>query len=130
MRTWHKWAALAFALLLLAIVIAADRGTLPRQVMLLYDVPGGDKIGHFLLVGIFAFLVSLSVPLNSTHRPWLNILIAAFTIGLIVAVEELSQARFPSRSASWGDLLSSYAGIAFFCWLAWGLRMRRKIRPA
>ncbi len=123
-RTTVKWAALGFTLCVLAIVVAADRGTLPSVITALYAFPGGDKVGHFLLFGGLALLVSFVMPVRPVVRPWLGILIGGLAIGAAVGVEELTQGLLSTRNASWEDLASS--GIAFFCWIAWRLRRGRK----
>ena len=129
-RRAARWAAFCFALLVLAIVVATDRGNLPPAIAAMYGFPWGDKVGHFLLMGVLAFLVSLALPLRPKHRPWLTILIVATAISVLVGIEELTQTLFAARSAPWADLGSSYAGIWVFCWLAWLLCRSAKGRAA
>ena len=111
----RKLAVVLFGVVLLAIVVAADRAALPGWIRRLYDFPGGDKVGHLLLMGTFAFLADLAargrriagrVPLGS-----------AVVAGLVTA-EELTQALFPARTFSGLDLAASLAGIATGAWLA------------
>ncbi len=121
-----KWAALAFAIFLAAIVIAADQGRLPAFIARLYDFPYGDKVGHFLLMGGLAFLVNMAVIPWPKERLWLSLLIGSLAVAIIVTIEEVSQSFFQSRHADWKDLASSYAGILVLGGQAGYLRLRKR----
>lgn len=123
-----KWFAILFFLALAAIVIAADQGQLPHFIKTLYRFPGGDKVGHFLLMGLLAFFVNLALPLWPVEKPWRSLLIGSFVIIVVVTIEEASQGLFKARTMSWVDLISSYAGIVCFGYAAWLLRIRRQRR--
>ena len=117
-----KWLTLVVALLVVAIVIAADRGQLPAFVIALYAFPSGDKVGHFAIFGALAFLLNMSLPLSPASRPWLSLVIGTIVLAALIAAEELSQSLFAGRHASWADLASSYAGIVCLSCLAWVVR--------
>ena len=123
MTALYKWLALAFALLLAAIVVAADRGVLPGVVQQLYAFPGGDKVGHFLLMGGFALVATLALP-RPVARAGLaaSVPLGALVVLVLVTLEEASQARFPGRTLSALDLAASYAGIAAGAWAARRMR--------
>ncbi len=107
-----------FILFLIAIVVLADRGALPGWITLLYNFPYGDKVGHFLLMGLLAFLVNLSLSRRKVRILSRPVLLGSLIVTVLVTLEELSQGLFASRSASLGDLGASYLGIAFFSYLA------------
>lgn len=115
-----KWAAAFFMVLIIAIIILADMGRMPEFLANLYNFPNGDKVGHFLLMGILSFLVNASIvpafPLEKSKR---SVLAASLILALLAGIEEWMQSFFSHRQASLLDLLSSIAGIAFFAWLAW-----------
>jgi polysaccharide biosynthesis protein VpsQ len=111
--------ALGFLLLLVAIVVAADQGCLPSFVTALYAFPGGDKVGHFVLMGILGFLVNLSLASRSAGKTWHTLLLGTLALMLLVTLEEISQQVFRTRHASWIDLLSSYAGIVVLGYGGW-----------
>ena len=70
-----KWLTIFFALLLVVIVIAADLGELPGFLKSIYDIPYGDKIGHFILVGLLSFFTNssqISRCIALPPLPWLN----------------------------------------------------------
>ena len=113
-----KWLTFLFALFILLIIILADTGNL-GIFRLIYRIPYADKAGHFLLYGILALLVDLTL-LGSVRKQ--THLWVAVTNGLILAlfigIEELSQRHFAARTFSLDDLSASYLGVIFFSWLA------------
>ncbi len=114
-------AVTAFVLIML-IVIAADRGAIAPALAVLYGFPMGDKVGHFLLMGLLAFFVALAVSPQRV-RIWLGLLAAG------IMLEEISQAFFPSRNFSLLDLVFSLLGVVVFGWLgAWLARRRMSAR--
>jgi VanZ family protein len=118
-----KKLTILFAAFLLVIIILADAGSL-GFLYFIYDFPYGDKAGHFILFGIFSFLLNLtflrSRPISTSKRVAVPVtLILALAIGL----EEYSQRFFAGRTSSIVDLIFSYAGIALGAWLAY--RMKR-----
>jgi len=113
----------AFALFIIAIIVSADTETLPFLVRWLFDVPGADKLGHFILYGILAFLVNKSaLTLFPKQNPKRLILTVSLLLALLVGLEEWSQALFPARTMSLSDLLASYVGVALFALLAYRTR--------
>jgi VanZ family protein len=112
--------AIIFLALLVLIVVAADRGALPQPIRNLYDFPGGDKLGHFLLFGLLGLLLNLSarraVPAPRGLRIGLSL---SLILSIGIALEEWSQSLFPARSADPIDLLASLAGLSLGGWLAW-----------
>ncbi len=119
-----KWLAGGFFLVLAAIVIAADRGRLPSFIMALYRFPGGDKVGHFLLMGLLAGLVNLALPIWPSRQPWRSLLLGSAALLVLITLEELSQGLFANRTLSWLDWFSSLAGIICFGYAAWLWRRR------
>lgn len=107
---WTRYAQL-YILTLVALVAAADLGHLPAAV-LLHRVPGGDKLGHFLLMGLLSLVVHLAW---DRRRPeatgrW------RISLGLLllVVLEEVSQLWLGNRHFEWMDLFADAAGILFF----------------
>jgi VanZ family protein len=113
-----KWLTIFFTLFILLIILLADTGNLGIFAFL-YHVPYADKAGHFLLYGILALLMNLTLfrslqSQNRTRIAWISILALAFLIG----IEEFSQQSFSSRTFSLSDLTASYLGVIVFSWLA------------
>ena len=111
-RAAARWATLVAALALIAIVVAADRETLPLLLQRVYNYPAGDKAGHFVLFGGLAFLATLGFGRRARPVAGMSVRVSTLVIVALVTLEEASQAWFPGRTASVLDLLASYAGIA------------------
>lgn len=128
--------AIAFAIVivgaLVAIIVSADREMMPASIARLYDWPGGDKLGHFVLMGAAAFAVELAlggrrVALRiAGHR--LSLRLAPIVVGAAVIAEECSQLALPSRTFSFLDLAFSLAGVVAGGALATALLGRRSAR--
>ncbi len=119
----------AFVALLVVIVVLADRGELPDSVSLVRRLPFGDALCHFLLVGGLAFLVNLSLRARRFRLWRLSILAGSVVVGVVVTLEEASQAFLPQRTFSWLDLFADYAGIAVMGRAALYLVRRSEARP-
>ncbi len=111
-------ATLVFFLFICYVIYSADTRTLPDWMYLIYHFPYGDKLGHFILYGIMAFLMNVSFPdwafrAGGISLPGGGLVFAAFSI-----LEEISQSFFASRSSSWLDLACSLLGIVVFSLLS------------
>ena len=82
------------------------------------QVPYGDKLSHFSLVGLLTLLTNLSFrnrKIAIGSRTWL---LGSVLLLIVVTLEELSQALFPSRNLDPMDLVANYLGIFVFGQLA------------
>ncbi len=120
-----KWLTFFFVLFILLVIVLADMGILARYVGFVYAMPYGDKAGHFILYGILALLINLTVfrshPDASSSLRTSRKLLAVKTgliLALLIGLEELSQQYFSSRTFSGLDLSFSYLGVIAFSWLA------------
>jgi polysaccharide biosynthesis protein VpsQ len=114
-----KWLTVAFGIFIIAIIVMADRGAMPHLISRVYDVPFGDKAGHFVLYGIMTFLLDLTFLRSLPKRdPKLVVFAISLILAGLIAVEEYSQQFFPDRTFSLVDLSFSYLGVAIFSWLA------------
>jgi glycopeptide antibiotics resistance protein len=118
-----KKLTILFAVFLLVIILLADAGSL-GFLYFVYDFPYGDKAGHFILFGIFSFLLNLtflrSRPISTLKRVAVTVTV---TLALVIGLEEFSQGLFAHRTSDLLDLLSSYTGAMLGAWLAY--RMKR-----
>ena len=119
-----KWLTILFALFIILIIVLADTGNL-GILWVVNQIPWGDKAGHFILYGVLALLINLtlfrSLPSQSRTRV---AVISGLILALLIGLEEFSQRNFSNRTFSLGDLIASYLGVIFFVWLA--LRIRGK----
>ena len=109
------WLTAVYGLLVVALVVVADRGGGPGLFPGFYNRPGMDKLGHMVLMGTLAYLVNRSV---RTARPewagarWLSK--ATVVVLVLVTLEEFSQMWLPHRTFEWWDLAADYVGILVF----------------
>lgn len=113
-----KILAIVYFLVLAGIVVLADL----RETQFLFKpirrLPYGDKIGHFLLMGFFSFLVNLALKAK-TIRLWrINVLLGTLIVLAVVTIEEFSQKYIRGRSFDSVDLVADFAGIILFGELA------------
>jgi polysaccharide biosynthesis protein VpsQ len=116
MRRWLLTGA--WFLFLAIIVFLADSFRARAFFEWVQRTPGGDKAGHFFLIGLLAFFLNVSLRCRTFRfagRDWL--LGGAIVLGL-AAAEECSQLRLPHRTFSAGDFAADLAGIWAFGWLA------------
>ena len=113
-----KWLTALFALFILFIIVQADRGQLGifKEVN---QIPYGDKVGHFGLYGLLAFLLASTCFLIWPAQPPLGLaIISGLFLSILIGIEENSQKYFSGRTYSTQDLIASYLGVLFFSWLA------------
>jgi VanZ family protein len=119
-----KWLAILFTIFILLVIILADAGVLAHYVGFIYAFPFGDKAGHFILYGILTLLIDLALfrarPDQSRRR---LAVVCGLVLALLIGLEELSQQYFSSRTFDLVDLTFSYLGVAFFSWVAVGMKM-------
>ena len=121
-------AAIAFALFIVLVNVLADTRHL-GLIGEVYDMPHGDKIGHFILYAVLTFLVSLALfELRSDRSTTVLVLVAAFAIAALVALEEATQAWLPSRSSDVRDLIASCLGIGCGALVALRFRAPEEVR--
>lgn len=113
----QKHFTLLLLIFILLVVALADSGHLPHFIRQIYDFPYGDKLGHFLLMGLLSLMMNrVALAARPNKKPATVILTVSLILAFFVTLEELSQQFFPSRTFSLLDLASSYAGIAVFAW--------------
>jgi VanZ family protein len=103
--------ALAFAVFLVVIIGLADTASL-GVLHGAYDLPYGDKAGHFVLNGMLALLVCLAIPqLKPDQANRRMVLLSSLLLLVLVTLEEASKVFIPTRSPDLFDLSASYLGI-------------------
>jgi len=100
--------------ILAAIVILANGRETSNLFTFVRILPFGDKIGHFVLMGFFSFLINLALNARAVKIGRLNFLLGSAIVLLVVTIEEFSQIFLQTRSFDWIDLLFDFAGILAF----------------
>jgi polysaccharide biosynthesis protein VpsQ len=57
-----KYIAVIFFIFIIIVIVLADNGSLPHSIHTIYDIPHGDKLGHFILFGLLNFFVTRAFP--------------------------------------------------------------------
>ena len=109
---------IAFVILLIGIIVIANVGLGPRMFAFLEYIPGGDKTGHFFLIGILSLFVNLSMGAKTTTYKSIPLLKGSLIVTILVIIEELSQLLLKYRGFDLLDLTADAAGILVFGRLA------------
>jgi len=124
-HTPMKWFSLVFFCFLCLVVFLADTGRLPGALRVVYAFPGGDKAGHFLLMGGLNFLVNMSLPLRWVVTRPFGSLLASAGVAILVTAEELTQMLFTTRTFSLADLAADHCGLVCFGLLAYRFQIMK-----
>ena len=119
-----------FLPLLVSIVFLANQGRLSGISPVIERVPFGDALGHFVLMGAFAFLATGAF---GERFFWLvrgRIPMGAALVCVVVLCEEVSQLFIDSRTFSMLDLAADFLGILLFGWLTTRVYGSRRGRTA
>lgn len=103
-------AAAYFAVVALIIWLADHRDT---QFIFawLRALPGGDKLGHFLILGGFAFVLNHALRCRTVTLAGQPVLLGSLIVFLLALAEEASQLFIPGRTFDLWDLAADALGI-------------------
>ena len=114
-----KWLAILFTLFILLIIVLADAGVLSHYVGFVYELPWGDKAGHFILYGVLTLLINLAIFRARPDQNRIRLAVKlGLTLALLIGLEEFSQLYFSNRTFDLVDLSFSYMGLLCFSWVA------------
>lgn len=109
-----KILTVVYVCVLAVIIFLADQRTTQYLFRPLRNLPYGDKISHFLLMGIFSFLVNLALSAQSVKLWKFRYLLGSLIVLAVVTIEECSQIFVRGRTFDWGDLAADFCGIFLF----------------
>jgi VanZ family protein len=103
-------AAAYFAVVALIIWLADHRDT---QYLFgwIRAIPGGDKVGHFFILGGFAFVLNHALRCRTVKVAGQTFLVGSLVVLALAAAEETSQLYIPGRNFDWFDLAADALGI-------------------
>ncbi len=113
-----KLITIIYVCFILFIIALADQGKLGYIAVIVYEVPYTDKLGHFILMGLLAFLINLSLKCSTISIWNSNFLKGSIIIISLVTLEEISQLFVETRTFDLMDLVADYLGIFVFGRLA------------
>ena len=93
-------------------VLVADLGLMPKISAFVQGYSGLDKVGHFILVGILAWLFNSAFRLGQLNLRGLRIFVGTIVVVTVVTLEEVAQLWIYTRRFELIDLLAGYLGIA------------------
>ena len=107
-----------YILIITAIIVIANVKSTQYLLKFSGGIPYFDKIGHFILMGGFSFLVNLALKAK-TFSVWkFKYLLGSLIVLTVVTLEEFSQIFVSGRAFDVGDLAADYLGIFLFGELA------------
>jgi polysaccharide biosynthesis protein VpsQ len=115
-----------YVFVLAVIIFLADRKGTRYLLNFVGNIPYGDKIGHFCLMGGFAFLLNLVLNAKTFKFLKINWLVGSLIVVIVVTLEECSQIFIRGRTFDLGDLFFDYLGIFLFGELARFICRRNK----
>ena len=115
-----------YVFVLAVIIFLADRKGTSYLLDFVGYIPYGDKIGHFCLMGGFAFLLNLVLDARTIKFWKFEFLPGSLIVLTIVTLEEFSQIFSRGRTFDLGDLFFDYLGIFLFSELAKFICRRNK----
>jgi polysaccharide biosynthesis protein VpsQ len=111
LRKSIPWLALGGWLLVILLVYLADIGQAGTYFGIFYHYPGGDKLGHFLVMGLLSLLTNWALGTRRMTLLGQSWLVGSLLVAGIVSLEELSQYWFEVRTCSWLDWFADLLGI-------------------
>ncbi len=100
-----------YIFILAVIIFLADSKGTRYLLNFVGNIPYGDKIGHFCLMGGFSFLLNLVLDARTIGVGKFNYLLGSLIVLVVVTLEEFSQIFVRGRTFDLGDLFFDYLGI-------------------
>ena len=125
MKNIKRITTLYLILILLIIAFANQGDYIYILASLVKNIPYGDKLGHFILMGILAFFVNILFNGEKIKIFGELFLKGSVIVLIIVTLEEFSQIFIANRSFDLIDLTFDYLGILVFGQLAKYLIQRK-----
>jgi polysaccharide biosynthesis protein VpsQ len=114
--------AAVMAVLMLAVIatsiVLADTGCTNPTFVAIREARHVDKICHFGLFGVLAFLVNRALGYKTWSLGGVDVPAGPAVILAVATLEELSQRYFPNRTVDFVDWIADFAGVALFTWLS------------
>ncbi len=113
-----RWLALIYIIIIIVIIAMADSGQYGYVFKFVHQIPYSDKLGHFILIGLLALVVNLSLQCKKITVFNYSVLQGSAIVATLVMLEELSQFFIAHRSFDLMDLLFDFIGIFVFSHIA------------
>ena len=113
---------------ILWMVVSADTNQSNIIMDLGHSVPMGDKIGHFILFGILALLLNVSLSFRQIKIHKRRFHLGSIVVLVFAIAEECSQLGFSSRTFDFVDMLFDLLGIGLLSSVAFRRALIKKLR--
>lgn len=110
--------AISYFMFLALVVYCADSRAHLHLFSFIRSIPGGDKVGHFLFMGMLALLLNLALACRVVRVAGRTFLIGTIVALTLITIEEISQRFIPYRTFDLVDLIADYSGVIIFSALA------------
>lgn len=110
--------ALSFLTFIFWIIIQADLGQNIGFSKFVRQLPFGDKLGHFSLYGVLAFLVNLALKNRKIVVLGYKVLLGGLLVLIFAILEEFTQMALSTRNFELWDIFCDLLGVTLFSWLA------------
>jgi polysaccharide biosynthesis protein VpsQ len=112
-----KFLLFLFLAFLGLVIFWANTNTMPTVVRDIYRFPLGDKIGHFVIYGTLAYLLTWAMPFRRVSIGRFSLPLGVVIAIMVASLEEFSQIFIIRRNADVLDLLAGYLGIYASTWI-------------
>lgn len=109
-----KILTVCYVIILAVIIFIADRKSTRFLLDFIGNIPYGDKLAHFFLMGFLSFLVNLLLNARTFGFGKLRYLLGSVIVLVLVTIEEFSQLFVRGRTFDWRDLVADFVGIIIF----------------
>ena len=99
-------------------VITIAATTMAESFKFIYDIPGADKTGHFLLMGALSFAFVAGFRGSRIRGRMLSAAACVVLLLALITIEETAQIFMEARRFSLVDLVASFSGVLLFAWPA------------
>jgi len=106
-----KVLSVIYIFLVCLVIGAAGLGRIPSELKFYHHIPYGDKVGHFFLIGILSFCISILDDFRSISLFKNKIYRGSVICFVLTSLEEFSQIFVSERTFSVMDLMSNYLGV-------------------
>ena len=113
MKAWYIFGA--YTTFIVVILIGAYADVIPTEIAV---VPMYDSVGHFVLYGIWFYLLHHALARKDVVVMWMSVPLAFLILFPLVALEEFAQMFASTRTFSHIDLLWGFLGMIVFWFLS------------
>lgn len=109
-----KWMTAAYMTFLGLVVFSVNTGIGRPVFKWVKTIPEGDKMIHFMLVGLLAFVLNIYLKNKTVKLGSIDLMKGGLIASAIFTLEEFSQLFLDGRTFSLADAFANYCGVFLF----------------